>query len=62
MSNWREYLIESCTLTFISMLLIIIGISLVTEPEYTCVNGKMYIITKDMLIGTGKECLPIDKD
>jgi len=56
MSNWREYLI------FISMLLIIIGISLYTEPEYTCVNGKIYIITKDMLVGTGKECLPFDKE
>jgi len=56
MSNWKEYLI------FILMLSLGFGIALVTEQEYTCVNGKRYEVTKDMLISTGKECLPIDKE
>jgi dipeptide/tripeptide permease len=49
-------------LFFLSMVLIVIGIGLITTPEYTCVNGKRYEVTKDMLIATGKECLLIDKD
>jgi hypothetical protein len=56
MINWKEYLI------FILMLLLGFAIALVTEQEYTCINGKRYEVTKDMLIATGKECLPIDKD
>ena len=56
MINWKDFLF------FLSMMLIVIGIALVTEQEYTCINGKRYEVTKDMLIATGKECLPIDKD
>ena len=44
------------------MVLIAIGLALITTPEYTCVNGKRYEVTKGMLISTGQECLPIDKD
>jgi dipeptide/tripeptide permease len=53
---WREFLF------FLSMMLIVIGIGLITTPEFTCVNGKRYEVTKGMLISTGQECLPIDKD
>ena len=32
------------------------------KPDLTCVNGKQYEVTKNMLIFTGKECLTIDKE
>ena len=49
-------------LLVLSIILIIVGISLLTMPKYTCVNGKMYEAREDMLVSTGKECLPIDRN
>jgi len=49
----------------LSVLLIFIGIGSIafyTEPEYMCVGNKRYEVTSNMLIATGKECLPIDKE
>jgi len=49
-------------LTMLSIFLIFLGISALTLPKYTCVNGKMFEVKDDMLVNTGKECLPIDKE
>ena len=49
-------------LTLISIFLICFGITALTTPKLTCVNGKMYEVREDMLVSIGKECLPIDKE
>jgi hypothetical protein len=49
-------------LMLISIFLICLGIAAFTMPKLTCVNGKMYEVKEDMLVGIGKECLPIDKE
>ena len=49
-------------LTMLSIFLIFLGISALTMPKYSCVNGKMYEVKEDMMVVTGKECLPIDKE
>jgi len=49
-------------LTLISIFLICFGITALTTPKLTCVNGKMYEERENMLVSMGKECLPIDKE
>ena len=49
-------------LTLISIFLICFGIVTLTAPNLTCVNGKLYQTEQDMLVSTGKECLPIDRN
>jgi|GEM_PF-6358335 len=57
--------LKDVLLLIIGGLMILMGIGNLLgydKPDLTCVNGKQYEVTKNMLIFTGKECLTIDKE